>query len=118
MLTVGLRGARFTARHGVFAEEAILGGEFEVDIACTLSDGLEAGTSDDLVDTLDYGTLLHLAAAAMEEPAALLETVLARIVEAVRLRAGAHLVGMEIEVRKLHPPLPGRPGVAWVRWVE
>ena len=118
MLTVGLRGARFTARHGVFAAEATLGGEFEVDIACRLRGEPIPSTSDTLDDTLDYGALLAIASRAMTEPAALLETVLARIVADVQTRAGGRLASLSVEVRKLHPPLPGRPGVAYVRWEE
>ncbi len=118
MLTVGIRGACFRARHGVFAEEAVLGAEFEVDIACRLTDSKLPDGSDALANTINYGSLLDIASAAMEPPTALLETVVARIVEAVRTSAGDRLAGLEVEMRKMQPPLPGRPGVAFVRWEE
>ena len=118
MLTVGIRAAKFTARHGVLPEEATLTGEFEVDITCRLSSAPISDQHDELARTLDYGVLLQIATAAMAQPAALLETVVARIVAELKLHAPTPLAGITVEVRKLHPPLPGRPGVAWVRWEE
>lgn len=54
-----LRGIRAWAHHGVLAHETELGQEFLVDVALHLDLG-QAGDSDDLADTVDYGAVAAL----------------------------------------------------------
>lgn len=54
--SINLKGLRIEAHHGVLAREQREGQTFVVDVKACL-DLSEAGTTDDLPSTLDYGTL-------------------------------------------------------------
>jgi dihydroneopterin aldolase len=74
-----LTGLRATAHHGVFAHERENGQEFVVDVSVWL-DSRAAAASDDLAETVNYGTLAQEVLAAVErDPVDLIETVAERI---------------------------------------
>lgn len=80
---VRLEGMVFHGRHGVLPAERELGQPFVVDIDLRL-DLREAGLSDDLTKTVDYGEVHRLAKQVVEgEPVNLTETVAERIASAV-----------------------------------
>lgn len=54
-----LQGCQFYGYHGVFAEEQQLGQLFTVDCELTV-DLMAASQSDDLVDTINYGTVFEV----------------------------------------------------------
>lgn len=103
-LTVRIRGLEVHGRHGVYAPERELGQRFVVDIDIRLSDARSADT-DDLAQTVDYGTL---AAAVAEivggEPVHLLERLASLIADRVLAEPRARYV--EVTVRKPHVALP------------
>ena len=117
MITLGLQGVRFAAGHGVDPTEAVVGGDFEVDVTVVL-DAASAAEDDDLDATLDYGRLYDVCAEAMAERAELIETLAARIEAGVVALGDTRVRRVEVTVRKFHPPLGGRVGAAWVRRVE
>src|SRR3989304_4853632 len=53
--SIRLRGLRVFAYHGVLAEEQSAGQEFAIDVTIH-ADLATAASSDDLADTIDYGT--------------------------------------------------------------
>jgi dihydroneopterin aldolase len=74
----GLRGVGF---HGVFDHERRDGQEFAVDVTLGL-DLTAAGLSDDLADTVDYGTLADgLHAVLVGPPVDLIESLALRMVD-------------------------------------
>ncbi len=78
---VSLRGLRGFGRHGVLPHERQEGQTFLVDVALGL-DTSKAAASDDLADTVDYGSLAGRVVAVVEgEPVNLLETLAARIAD-------------------------------------
>lgn len=80
---ITVRGVTAHGYHGVHAEERRDGQRFVVDVDLHL-DLRAASVSDRLTDSVDYGEIARLVVAAVEGPAAeLLETVAARIAEAV-----------------------------------
>lgn len=103
-LTVRIRGLEVHGRHGLYAPERELGQRFVVDIDIRLSDARSADT-DDLAQTVDYGTL---AAAVAEivggEPVHLLERLASLIADRVLAEPRARYV--EVTVRKPHVALP------------
>ena len=102
---IELTGLRVRGRHGVFAYERRHGQEFVVDLAVWL-DLIEAGASDDLADTLDYGMLASTAAEIVGGPScALIEAVAARIADAV-LAADSRIEAIEVTVHKPSAPIP------------
>ena len=59
---IELRGLRSIGTHGVLAEEQARAQPFEVDLELE-ADLTVAGRSDDLIDTVDYGSLAERVAA-------------------------------------------------------
>lgn len=117
--TIQLRGLRATGTHGVLAEEKGRAQPFEVDLDLYL-DLRAAGTSDDLADTVDYGSVASSVAAVVEGPHAdLLEHLaerIARAAAAAATSAGAPpLQAVTVTVRKVRPPVPVDLAVAAVR---
>lgn len=78
---IALRGLRVHGRHGVLPEERENGQDFVVDAVLRL-DTRAAASSDDLVDTVDYGALAQrLADVVAGEACDLLETLAARLAD-------------------------------------
>jgi dihydroneopterin aldolase/2-amino-4-hydroxy-6-hydroxymethyldihydropteridine diphosphokinase len=103
---IQLRGLRAVGTHGVLPEERQRAQPFEVDIDIE-ADLTEAGRSDDLADTVDYGAIALLVAAEVEgRHADLLEHLADRIACAVLAVAGGRATAVSVTLRKLRPPLP------------
>ena len=78
---IEIRGIRGFGRHGVFEHERADGQEFVVDVRLEL-DTRPAAASDDLQETVDYGSLVAAVKAAVErDPVDLIETLAARIAD-------------------------------------
>ena len=114
--SIKLEGMHFFAYHGVSAQERKVGNDYEVSLRvdCPLE---KAMTSDELADTLDYGTLYRLVADEMMRPSQLLEHVAGRIVRAIEA-AWPTVTGGALRIAKLSPPVAGEIGraevsVAW-----
>jgi dihydroneopterin aldolase len=103
-----LRGMRFSARHGVNADEKERDQPFEVDLVL-LADLSLAAERDDLAATVDYGELFDLVTSIMTGPSVdLIETLAATIASRVLHATDPALVGgVEVRVRKPEALLPG-----------
>jgi len=101
---IELRGLRVRAVCGVLPEERERSQPFEFDID-VYTDLADAAASDDLADTVDYGTLCALVAGiADNERFELLERFAGRVAEA--LLAAGPVDAVTVVVRKLRPPVP------------
>ena len=101
---ISLTGLRVHGRHGIFEFERAEGQEFVVDITVWLDLG-PAAASDELPDTLDYGSLAQRAARIVAgEPCNLIETVAARIAEDVL--TDRRVQAVEVTVHKPAAPIP------------
>jgi dihydroneopterin aldolase len=101
---IELRGLAVRGNHGVFDHERRDGQEFLVDITVWI-DLASAAASDDLADTVDYGTLARRAADIVGGPARnLIETVAAEIAQDVMGDERVHAV--EVVVHKPAAPIP------------
>lgn len=101
---IELRGLTVRGNHGVFDHERVEGQDFVVDLTVWV-DLAVAAASDDLADTLDYGSLAQRAADIIAGPPRnLIETVAAEIAEDVMVDARVHAV--EVVVHKPHAPIP------------
>jgi dihydroneopterin aldolase len=106
-VTVGViqvRGLRVLGTHGVLAEEQSRAQPFEVDLDVS-ADLSRAAATDDLADTVDYGSV----AASVErvvstERFALIERLAGRIAEVVL--QDERVTSVTVTVRKLRPPIP------------
>lgn len=100
---ITLSGLRFHAYHGVMAQERQTGGEFLVDLQ-VMCDLEKAVLSDDLSDTLNYGTLYDLVHQEMMQPSQLLEHVAGRIAQRV-FDGFTQVENVVITVTKVNPPM-------------
>lgn len=126
MATIALEGVQFFARHGYYEEEQILGNNFILDVVVNADIGL-AVASDELYEdleeeeieedepaatTVNYELLYFICQLEMKTPSKLLEAVVGRI--AYRIEEFDNVTGYLVRLRKLHPPLGGQVGSAWV----
>jgi dihydroneopterin aldolase len=101
---ITLTGLRVPGRHGVYEHERVNGQDFVVDLAVWL-DLRAAAASDELADTLDYGSLARQAAEIVGgPPCRLIETVAARVADAVL--ADARVDAVEVTIHKPAAPIP------------
>ncbi len=101
---VALRGIVGFGHHGVFDFEREQGQRFVVDVVCTL-DLAPAAETDDLEQTVDYGTLAADVVADVEgEPLDLIEALADRIARTCLRRPAVHSV--EVTVHKPDAPMP------------
>lgn len=100
---IELRGLRALGTHGALPEEQLRAQPFEIDID-VVTDLTDAGRTDALNDTVDYGALAHAVERVVTlERFHLLERLAERIAEEVR--ADARVQGVTVTVRKLRPPV-------------
>jgi 7,8-dihydroneopterin aldolase/epimerase/oxygenase len=98
-----VRGLRELGVHGVLPEEQVRPQPFEVDLEL-LVDATEAGASDELDDTIDYSAVCAAVSRVVtSESYRLLERLATRIAEVCC--SDARVLGIVVEVRKLHPPV-------------
>lgn len=111
--TVELRGLRVSAFCGVLPEETERRQpvEIDIDVQCDLRD---AGRTDDLADTVDYGALCDTVERIVaEERFGLLERFATRIAEVAL--SDRRACGCVVSVRKLRPPVPQQLASSGVR---
>lgn len=113
---IELRGLRILAFCGVLGEEHARAQPFEVDVdlICDLS---AAGESDELNETVDYGSVCdRLVAVATERHHELMEHLAHRL--AISLLADERVDEVDLVIRKLRPPVPHDLATAGVRVVR
>ena len=110
---IELRGLAVLALCGVLPEERVRRQPFTVDLDVE-TDLCAAGSSDDLVDTIDYGALCSaIDDIARDEQFALLERFAQRIADVV-LR-DERIEAVTVAVRKMRPPVPQQLDTSGVR---
>jgi len=97
-----LRGLRLACVCGALPEEQDRRQPYELDIDVVAD--LPATTTDELADTIDYGSILaRIEAVTVNESFQLFERMAQRIAEAVL--ADERILRVTVEVRKLRPPV-------------
>jgi dihydroneopterin aldolase len=97
-------GIEVVARHGVLAHEKVEPQRFVVDLTVLL-DVSKAGASDDIVDTVDYGSLAQQAHDVVAgESHQLIETVADRV--AARLLEEPRVERVVVTIHKPEAPIP------------
>ena len=103
---IAITGVECFGHHGVFAAEKEQGQLFYVDLVLGV-DLFRASHSDDLGDTVDYGTLTTRVREAVEnDPVDLIETVAQRIADVVLTDSRVEWV--RVTLHKPHAPIEGR----------
>jgi dihydroneopterin aldolase len=99
-------GLRELGVHGVLPEEQARPQPFEISVELHV-DLAKAGASDDLADTVDYGSVCDAVRNVVsKESYHLLERLAQRIAEVCT--TDPRVSGVVVEVRKLHPPVPAQ----------
>lgn len=102
---IRLANMRFFTHHGVHEEERRLGQQISVDVELA-ADLERAGRSDDLAETIDYGSVYDIInEVATGRQFRLIEALAQRIAEALLERFAAQEV--VVRVRKEDPPVGG-----------
>lgn len=101
-----LKGLRFYGYHGVYAEEALTGHWFELNLVVGMPKE-SGGSSDDLANTLDYELLYNICHQVMGVRTSLLETLGQRIIAEIR-RAAPQSGKIKLNIAKLNPPFSGQ----------
>ena len=100
---LAVRGIAVHGHHGVFEVERREGQEFRIDLVLGM-DTRGAARSDDLQDTVDYGTLVdQVRSAVASDPVDLIETLAQRIAD-ICLR-NDQVDNVEVTVHKPHAPI-------------
>ena len=105
MGVIQVNGIRLHAKHGCMPEEAVIGGDYIIDVTIT-TDLSEAESSDELSDTVDYCAVYEIVKKEMEIRSKLVEHVAKRILRS--LRHEYHCVSkFDVKVTKIKPPVGG-----------
>lgn len=103
---IELKGMQFYGYHGVHAKETSLGQPFRLNLQLFLSLA-EAGQTDDLEQTVDYGAVYQQVKEIIEgKPFRLLEALAENIAQEV-LDSFSQVQGIVVELEKPAPPIPG-----------
>ena len=100
---LAVRGLTVRGHHGVLDFERRDGQDFVIDLVLAM-DTSTAARSDDLQDTVDYGTLVDEVRSAVEnDPVDLIETLAQRIADTCLRHA--EVDDVEVTVHKPHAPI-------------
>lgn len=107
-----LDNLRFFARHGVGAQETLVGNEFTVSLRLQV-DIWRAAETDDVADTVSYADVYEAVKAEMDIPSKLLEHVCGRIVDHL-FASFSQIKEIELKLAKRNPPMGADIGAAGV----
>lgn len=111
--SVYLQNLRFRAYHGVGEQEHRVGNDYVVNLRIDYSLA-KATETDDLNDTLNYAEAYRLVSEEMKVKSALLEHVAGRIARKL-MGIFPEITAIEIDIRKLNPPIGADSDGAGVR---
>lgn len=113
MLTIHLSNLHFYAHHGLYEEEKLLGAAYEVNV--TVSHLPKTIPVKNLSDTIDYSAVYQLVKNFMQQPYALLETIVTAMAAQI-LDTFLQAQIVFVEIKKVHPPIlsfQGSVGVSY-----
>jgi len=114
MFTIHLNNLKFFAFHGLYEEERVLGGEFEVSAAVHF---LQNDMVNSLEQTVDYVKIYELIKEQMAVPTALLETVAQNLAHHIYAMDN-RVASVSISITKLHPPITAFQGSVGVSYKQ
>ena len=105
MAKIHIGGIKLYAHHGCLKEEALIGGNYVVDVTID-ADLDKPSRTDKLNDTINYVTVFEVVKREMAIPSKLIEHAAKRILDKLKKKfpkSGS----IEVKVTKLNPPIPG-----------
>lgn len=103
MLTIRLNDLRFYGYHGVYEEENITGGDFDVNVVVSF-EPVKIPVKH-MEETIDYTQLYELIKRRMNKQTRLIETLTTEIVQEI-FDTFSMVNEVEVTVVKLNPPIP------------
>lgn len=103
--TIALKSIEFFAYHGYYAIEQKTGHTFIVDVDVDIDTFDEV--SDDIEDTVNYEELYNIVDQCMKETEKLLETVVYKILERIKIKY-PHALHTKVTLQKIRPQLGGK----------
>lgn len=113
---IQLRDVMLYARHGVMAEESVLGNQYRVNVRLRVDASSYDASKEDIGSTISYSEVFELLKFVMSESVALLETVAVRFGR-IAVMKWPNVKSGEIEIVKTVPPIPEMIGEAGVKYV-
>ena len=105
MAKILVEGIKLYAYHGCMKEEAIIGGNYIVDV-CIEADMSKPSKSDNLNDAIDYVIVYEIVKKEMAVRSKLIEHVAKRILGKLK-KCFPKTNTIEVRVTKLNPPIDG-----------
>jgi 7,8-dihydroneopterin aldolase/epimerase/oxygenase len=102
---INVNGIKHYAYHGCMEEEAVIGGNYIVDVKIE-TDFEEAAVTDDLTKTVDYVQVNDIIKREMAIRSKLIEAVGKRIIDAL-MNEVPRIQSVEVILTKLNPPVKG-----------
>ncbi len=102
---IAVEGIKLYAYHGCLDEEAVIGGNYIVDVYL-ITDFTEAAKTDDLSRTIDYCAIYEIVKKEMAVRSKLIEQVAQRIHTTIEKNFSA-IKNTRVRVTKLNPPMNG-----------
>lgn len=109
---VALEGMRFSAFHGYYPEEQVVGNEFLVDVETEFAVNLDV--SDELNKTINYERIFEITSVQMKQTRKLLETVVHAILQDIMTEFPI-ADRICVSIKKMDMPLPGEVKNSWVQ---
>ena len=114
MFTIHLNNCIFYSKHGVFAEEAIVGTSFEVNLSISFN---SEEVIQSLKQTINYVEVYDLVKKHFERPRQLLEMLAQEITRDIHI-ADPRVTLVEIQIKKINPPIANFTGSVGVSYVK
>jgi dihydroneopterin aldolase len=114
-MTIELKGLRFFAEHGMYAEERKVGNQFEIDLAVTYKVPKHVITS--MEETVNYVEIYRMVEEILSKHKYLLETCAMEIANALHEHF-PEIKSVSISIKKMNPPITkfsGSVGVSYTR---
>lgn len=106
MLKIELLNLWFSARHGLYEEEKVVGGDFKLDVELYY---LPKTKPYHIHETIDYSEVYAVIQQHMRKPEPLLETLVMNIGNDI-LHRFALAEEVKVSIRKINPPIIGFTG--------
>ncbi|MBL7815507.1 MAG: dihydroneopterin aldolase [Saprospiraceae bacterium] len=121
MARISLENMRFRANHGLYEEEQKIGNDFMLDISIDtdiqMAAVIQEHDTEKVINTVNYELVYEICRIEMNKPQKLLETVIEEIIYRLK-RHFPNIEAIQINLRKLNPPLGGRIAAASIMEVR
>ena len=114
MFTICLNKLKFFAYHGVHAEEALIGTDFEVSVSIVLN---APEIVQELNDTINYVTVYEIIKRHFAQPEKLLETLAQNITQEIQ-KIDNRITSINITIDKINAPISNFIGTVGVTYLK